>query len=132
MGKWANYKKIQITATWNRIKCIYWPVPPPPHFYAKIMYPNISVFPEVNTEYLPGIRVTGKLKFWKQIMVTEDKQISLFSTYFIILCDFEVFFCFFFQLESLAHLHLLVIFNIFELSLLTLIFKISILTLFPF
>lgn len=67
-----------------------------PHFYAKIMYPNISVFPEVNTEYLPGIRVTGKLKFWKQIMVTEDKQISLFSTYFIILCDFEVFFLFLF------------------------------------
>lgn len=24
VGKWANYKKIQITATWNRIKCIYW------------------------------------------------------------------------------------------------------------
>lgn len=57
------------------------------------MYPNISVFPEVNIEYLlwdQGQQVSWK--FWKQIMVTEDKQISLFSTYFIILYDFEVFF----------------------------------------
>ena len=65
---------------------------PPLHCYSKIMYPNINVFPEVNSEYLPGIRVTGKLKFWKQIMITENKQIILFSKYFIILCDFEKFF----------------------------------------
>ena len=61
-------------------------------------------------------------------MITENKQIVLFYNYSFILCDFE----FFLQLETLAHLHLFVVFNIFEFSLLTLIFKISILTLFSF
>lgn len=39
------------------------------------------------TGYSPDIRVTRKLKFWKQSMSNENRQIIIFSKCFIILYD---------------------------------------------
>lgn len=39
------------------------------------------------TGHLPEVRVTGKLRFWKQTMSNENRQITLFSKCFIVLCD---------------------------------------------